>query len=244
MIREFLSDFPFNGGRDYVHGPKILSTFYDHALLATDRSGFSSFAVNFFRVDHLVTANGTIVVHDTASKDHSEYVDTPMAEMKCKVDGEEIVVRLFDRNQIPIKKHQPSLEQDLVHSVRLQRPFAGTAQLTAIKNNADLFHSAIEANKQLHGLTMDDHALGRSVKFQFMYCLNYAFAPDISKSNGTVVIRNIGVKEAGERCFILNQIELAYDGAVTKFNVCFASRDAEDLMDVLKAAHKGNREPV
>lgn len=216
------SDFPFNGERDYVHGPTMLDAFRRAALETAKAAEGVPVKVRLFRVNQLVQANATIAA--SAGTRPAVAASRPWAEMVCMVDGAPIHVGLYDIDRTPVTERRESLEKTFIDTVELTRPFSGHARLHRIATQYDLIQAVVEANKQLHLLTVP---ADRPRKFRFVYCLDYE-CPTALAGNGTVTICNLGVQETDTHSFTLNLLHLDLGGHRARFRIAFGSTDIKD----------------
>jgi hypothetical protein len=225
-MRESESDFPFNGERDYVHGPTLFEIFRTMILDETGGNDDSAFRFSYFRVNQPILANGLIRIFGSDETETRKAVGPAMAELACRAADQDFYAAFYDENRHPIKHRRESLEKTFINEITLCDPLNGTARLGGIASNNDLFQAVVEANKQIHMETVTGDRWSNDVKFRFAYCLNYTCPPTGHLKNlGEVNVRFLGSQEAGGNFFSLTELDLTIGGFASTFKLCFASRD-------------------
>jgi hypothetical protein len=222
----FRTDFPFNGSRDYVHGPTLLEVFRANVLRLVNGAERTPFAFSFFRVNRLIQFNGCVAIYSAAEAGATSKSTRASAELACTAAGRDFYVGFYDEDPTPVRHRRDSYEKTLVRSVTASSSFHGAAELCGIRDNDELFQAVVEANKQVHLMTLTGDPWSTKVRFRFAYCLDYTCAPF---QGGTVVGRvtthNLATRDVGKHFFSLNQMDLEIGDFRSSFKLCFASTD-------------------
>lgn len=228
MIESFASDFSFIGARDYVHAPTLFDAFRERVLELSRAPADAAFSFRFLRVNETVHENGVIVV--ASAEETRKDWGKPAAEMSCSVAARPWHVGLYQRDTRPITRREAAREKDFVSTVELTGPLSGSAMLGGIRTDADLFQAVVEANKQVHLKTLTGDPLSSTIRFRFVYCLDYTCATATGDGTGRVSVLSEGLRDAGEYQFSLTQLELELGSFHASFKLCFASRDMKARM--------------
>ena len=222
------SDFAFIGARDYVHAPTMFEAFRARITAAAGAAEPGDFSFRFLRVNQTVRANGVIAVAPADAPRPAW--GRPAAEIACSAAGHSWYAALYDRDATPIERRVPAREKTYIGAVDLEQPFTGEAALQGIRDNDDLFQALVEANKQVHLKTLTGDPLSGEVRFRFVYCLDYACAPEVGGGAGRVRIASEGLRDAGDYLFSLTRLELHLGAYTRAFKLCFASADMKRRM--------------
>ena len=224
MMQASLSDFAFIGPRDYVHGPTFFEAFRARVAALAGLPPAADFLVRLLRINQTVHANGTIAVGDAAEADAGW--GKPDAEMSSVAGGRSWQAAFYGaRGTTPIVRRVAPREKELVRDVSLSAPFCGSARLEGMRDAAELFQAAVEANKQIHLKTLVGDPLSTAVRFKFAYCTDYRCLPLPAGGSAEVSIRGAGLRASGEYRCSLTSLELRLGGLSTSFRLCFATKD-------------------
>lgn len=225
-MSSFLSDFPFNGERNYVHGPTLFEIFRNSVIAEVKGNEHTPIQVAAFRVNQLIQENGRIAIRDTSVEPLPHTSSYPMSEMLCNAAGRSLKIGLYKEDTSPIAHRRPSLEKSYIGSIELGPSFCGTAELQDISDNGRLFQAVVEANKQIHLATIAGDPYSTDIKFRFAYCLNYTCPPQNECSGkGVVSVKSMGTQDTADNFFSLTKLTLTLGAFSSSFRLCFASRD-------------------
>lgn len=227
----FLSDFPFNGARDYVHGPTLFEIFRDRVLELMGGDEATPFRFAYFRVNQPIQENGRVTIFDASETEARKKAGRPLAELSCHAGGQEFYVGCYADQPSPVAHRRDSLEKTFVGPVAIESPLNGTAEIKGARDNNDLFQAVVEANKQIHLVTVTGDPWSTKIRFRFAYCLNYS-CPILGAGShdGRVAVRSLGTRVVGDHFFSLTQLDLDIAGVRDTFKLCFASKDLTDYV--------------
>ena len=176
--------------------------------------------VKNFKVNGYITRNSEIRVYESSELESGEHKKNALAEMLCSQGDRTCLAGLYGEHFSEIQKRVESNEQQFVESVQLTKLFSGTAYLVKIKTNYDLIQAIVEANKQIHLLSLPESDESYQIKFASL--TGYACPTYFPESEGILTADNIGVKENEQHKLTMSRFHLELKGSQMDFNMCYS----------------------
>ena len=152
-----------------------------------------------------------------------------LAELKGRIGHSEVAVGLYRSDDRQIHERRLSIEKNLVRDVTLASPFAGSARLWQLDSPYNLIQAVVEANKQLHLLTVADRVTGRLPKFKFVGCNGLRVPSVLPTDTARLKVSHLGLQSFGQNKFTSNRMELELNGEHQEFVIGFASDELDEF---------------
>ena len=203
---ETQTDFPYLGGRDYVHGTSILSGF----LAALEGAAPGEIRLKRLKFQRPVTGNGRLVVTDGVPDEGR------MAQANCTLSatiaGKAWRAYFVDeggpvRNRVAVTYPITELEAS---------GYGGTC-LVSPADRDDLVRVLVEANKRFH-----EAAFPARAEVRFGYIEDWKVPPaDTAFTDARLEARNLIAKQSPEGVMTVNRLTYTHGGAAASLTLCF-----------------------
>lgn len=204
---EIGTDFPYLGGRDYIHATSILSGF----LEALEARGKRAIVVKKLKFQRPAQTNGRLLLTPES------IVDDELAAANCTflatVDGAPWRGFFSEQGRTPARRETVSYAIADIEA----RGFGGTCRIAAT-NRSDLIRLLVEANKRFH-----EKALGVEppLTVRFGYLENWAAPPSNAAFTGRLEAANLIARETGGSTLTVNRLTYSDAAASTSLTLCF-----------------------
>lgn len=205
---ETITDFPFLGGRDYIHGTSILSGF----VAALEAAAPGRITVKRLKFQRPSRTNGRLVV-TRAALDEAE-----SAGANCTLSAavDDTVWRgFFVEEDRPVAKRLPvSYAISDLHAER----YGGHCVISPA-NRDDLVRVLVEANKRFHEAAFPGHP---APTVRFGYIEDWSVPPaSISFARGRLDARNVIAKKGPDGVMTINRLTYTGGSAESHLTLCF-----------------------
>ena len=205
---ETVTDFPYLGGRDYIHGTSILSGF----LAALEAATPGRITVKRLKFQRPARANGRLVI-TRAALDEAQ-----SARANCTLTAavDDTVWRgFFVEEDRPVEKRLP-----VSYAINdLCAEGYGGHCLISPSNRDDLVRLLVEANKRFHEAAFTGEA---APTVRFGYVEGWSVPPaSVSFVRGRLDARNLIAKNGPDGVMTINRLTYTDGSATSHLTLCF-----------------------
>jgi len=213
MIREFPSNLPKLGPREYVQGGTIFNGILDACDEVFGTDWLADARISSFKLEREAVANGRIVVADEAVSG----VD-PNATFVATAMGQQLRGYFIDEG-LPFAR-EPYDEDSFNRPIEIGRNLCGTFLLPAGRPRADFMKGIVGANKKLHQQT--DLFGSELTRIQFLYLRGLdAICLRQRSEDLHIAFVNLSIKEEDEQAWSINQVDVAGTSFRSSFRICY-----------------------
>lgn len=203
---ETQTDFPYLGGRDYIHGTSILNGF----LAALEAAAPGAIKLKRLKFQRPAKGNGRLVVTDGALDDTQ--IGQANSTLSATVAGKAWRGFFVDEG-LPVRSRMP-----VAYPIaELEASGYGGTCLVSPADRDDLVRVLVEANKRFH-----EAAFSKGAAVRFGYIEDWAVPPaDATYPAARLEARNLIAKETAEGVMTINRLTYTHGGAATSLTLCF-----------------------
>jgi hypothetical protein len=209
----------FRGGRTYVQGKDIFSSFCD--LLYEE--GIHKFFVKEIRFPQMLHSNGMAIRFN--SREEFERLDVTQinAFMSIVFDENEMFVCLFEDKGSPIKlrKEERENENTCIKKINYTANFESINHLNGVNSFPVLLSAMVDGNKNVHVHTLGD--IEKTYEYHWTYLKNF-YVDLFLKFPEEIIIRikNLGIKKnERQEGYTLNRLFFTLSDREYRTDMCY-----------------------